>query len=120
MENDFFQNPYPSSYEPPNNINNTQNQNQNSLIYKILPLLISGKGINEILPSIMGNNPLVSSIMSSLDKSKDSKPQKEKCLTKKSIWLGMLKLINFNNLIYIKWYGDYYERFSKLYRITLY
>ena len=90
MENDFFQNPYPSSYEPSNNINNTQNQN--SLIYKILPLLISGKGINEILPSIMGNNPLVSSIMSSLDKSKDSKPQKEKYLTKKINMAGYVKI----------------------------
>lgn len=92
MENDFFQNPYPSIYEPPNNINNTQNKNQNSLIYKILPLLISGKGINEILPSIMGNNPLVSSIMSSLNKSKDSKPQKEKCLTKKINMAGYVKI----------------------------
>lgn len=92
MENDFFQNPYPSSYEPPNNINNTQNQNQNSLIYKILPLLISGKGINEILPSIMGNNPLISSIMSSLDKNKDSKPKKEKYLTKKINMAGYVKI----------------------------
>ena len=92
MENDFFQNPYPSSYEPPNYINNTQNQDQNSLIYKILPLLISGKGINEILPSIMWNNPLVISIMSSLDKSKDSKPQKEKYLTKKINMAGYVKI----------------------------
>lgn len=56
-----------------NNLNNNTNFNNtnfgdNNLMSKILPMLVSGKGINEILPSLGGSNPLISSLLSATNK----------------------------------------------------
>lgn len=67
---DFMQNNQNSSqtqtknFTYPNFDNNFSNQNnKNNLINKLLPLLISGGNITDILPSLGVNNPLLSSVM---------------------------------------------------------
>ena len=48
---------------PNTNFLNENNQNFNIDLQKILPLLISGKNIGEILPNMFGANPLLANIM---------------------------------------------------------
>ncbi len=78
------QNIYPNiKFDEPNITNsnddekiNTQSQT-NFDIQKILPAIISGKGLTEILPNLIPQNPMLSSIMS-LSKSKNIKTEKIK------------------------------------------
>ena len=79
MNNQKF-NTYPT-FE---NTNSSINQNtNNNMINKLLPLIMSGKPINEILPQLgintPLNNPLISSILSNTNSQKpNSKTQKIK------------------------------------------
>ncbi len=57
-----------------NNLQNQMGNNQSNMLSKLLPLLMSNKGINEILPSLSGSNPLISSILS--NNSNNNKEQK--------------------------------------------
>ncbi len=71
MENNF------NIYANLNNDSNNSNQEQNNsnttpLIQKILPLILSGKNFNEILPSltnIKNVNPMLANALSSVQKS---------------------------------------------------
>lgn len=76
MENKF--NIYPnlnvdetSSSSQQNQLGNQQNQSDNSIIQKILPMLLSGKTLQDILPSLSNFsnfsnlNPMLANILSS-------------------------------------------------------
>ncbi len=85
-QNNFNINAYPyinTNFDGQNSQNNNfQNQtdnNQSNMLSKLLPLLISNKGINEILPSLSGSNPLISSILSNTnDLNKEQKIESDK------------------------------------------
>lgn len=76
MENKF--NIYPnlnvdetSSSSQQNQLDNQQNQSDNSIIQKILPMLLSGKTLQDILPSLSNFsnfsnlNPMLANVLSS-------------------------------------------------------
>ena len=91
MGNYIFQNPYPSVGQI-SNVDNSQQNNQNSLLNKILPLLISGKNLTEILPSILGNNQLINSILSSLSNKQTEKQKRSTTKTSKIDMKGYVKI----------------------------
>ena len=77
------QNTYPHF----DNVNTSNNQNANngnlsSLLEKVLPLLLSGKSITDILPNLTSNslfsNPIFSQILSSKNDQNDIKIESDK------------------------------------------
>ena len=55
-----------------NNYPNFTNQNQQSqLMQKLLPAIMSGKPINEVLSSITNTNPIISSVLNMTNKNEN-------------------------------------------------
>lgn len=85
-QNNFNINAYPyintnfdgQNFSSDGTVNQTNNS-QSNMLSKLLPLLISNKGINEILPTLSGSNPLISSILSNKnDSEKEQKIESDK------------------------------------------
>ena len=85
-QNNFNINAYPyintnfddQNFSSDDTVNQTNNS-QSNMLSKLLPLLISNKGINEILPTLSGSNPLISSILSNKnDSEKEQKIESDK------------------------------------------
>ena len=67
------------SFYPNFNNQTMHNDNsQNNIIQKLLPMLISGKGLNDALSSLTNSNPLLSSIMSINKPKEDMKIESDK------------------------------------------
>ena len=70
------QNIYPD-YNEPNNVQLSNQNNQQTIFSKLLPMLLSGKNINDILPTLLPNNPLTNNpILTSFLTTKKSETKK--------------------------------------------
>lgn len=84
---DYIQNPYPNFSEINNTPQNThaqniqnqnfQYQNNDNILYKILPLIFSGKKIIDIMPMLFPNNQMLTSILSNIQTTNKPNPNSE-------------------------------------------
>lgn len=69
---DYIQNPYPNFSEIKNTqqttaqTQNFEPQNNDNILYKILPLILSGKKITDIMPMLFPNNQMLTQILSNI------------------------------------------------------
>lgn len=73
FNNDFVNNQNQQNSQNYSNFQNSSNFQSNDMLQKLLPMLLSGKGLNDILPNLQTNNPLISSILNTTQEKDEKK-----------------------------------------------